>query len=124
MHSATASFRHSRLPAGVASAGLCPTSARLRHPQLIQSAGGTHSDFGRAPCGTECVVPPAKRRYVGRMKIRFEVPITVSQHARLEQVADEIGVSPRDLARLAIARMLNNPDEITGRKDQAARNAA
>jgi hypothetical protein len=47
-------------------------------------------------------------------KKRFEVPLTEHQHAKLEHMSDETGVSQRDLARLAIVRLLGNPDALLG----------
>ncbi len=48
--------------------------------------------------------------------VRFEVPLSASRHAELEQLSEHIGgVSPRDLARLAIVRLLNDPQVLTGR---------
>ena len=42
-------------------------------------------------------------------KIRFEVPITAQHHEALGHAAEEIGVSPRDLARIAIHKFLKEP---------------
>ncbi len=47
--------------------------------------------------------------------VRFEVPLSESRHAELEQLSEQIGVSPRDVARLAILRLLNDPQVLTGR---------
>jgi len=47
-------------------------------------------------------------------KIRFEVPITAQQHEALEHTAEEIAVSPRDLARIAIHRLLKEPNILNG----------
>jgi hypothetical protein len=43
-------------------------------------------------------------------KKRFEVPITAQQHEALEHAAEEIGISPRDLARIAIHKFLKEPN--------------
>lgn len=46
--------------------------------------------------------------------IRFEVPLTAQQYVKLGQVANEVGVNRRDLARLAIARLIAHPERLTG----------
>ena len=51
---------------------------------------------------------------------RFEVSLPAAQRAALEQLAEEAGVSSAGLARLAIARMLNDPTSLTGRKQARA----
>jgi len=55
---------------------------------------------------------------------RFEVALPADRRAGLEQLAREVGVSSADLARIAIGRLLANPDVITGRKDHPAQEAA
>lgn len=50
-------------------------------------------------------------------KIRFEVPLTLAQHAWLKQIADEKGTSPRDVVRDLIA-------EARGRDPNGERNLA
>jgi len=55
---------------------------------------------------------------------RFEVDLPANRRAGLEQLAKEIGVSSADLARIAIGRLLANPDFITGRKSDRQQEAA
>jgi hypothetical protein len=57
-------------------------------------------------------------------KIRFEVPLSPSRYGELEQLSRQIGVSPRDLARLAIFQLLANQDALLGRRSGAASEAA
>jgi hypothetical protein len=40
--------------------------------------------------------------------IRFEVPLAAERVAELEELSQETGVRPRDLARLAITQLLAN----------------
>jgi hypothetical protein len=47
--------------------------------------------------------------------IRFEVPLQPQRFAELERLAETIGISPRDLGRLAIVRLLANKSELLGR---------
>jgi hypothetical protein len=47
--------------------------------------------------------------------IRFEVPLKPDRFAELERLAETIGISPRDLGRLAIVRLLANKSELLGR---------
>jgi hypothetical protein len=53
-----------------------------------------------------------------RDRKRFEIVMPADRRAGLEQLAKEVGVSSADLARIAIGRLLANPDVITGRKDR------
>jgi hypothetical protein len=53
-----------------------------------------------------------------RDRKRFEIAMPADRRAGLEQLAKEVGVSSADLARIAIGRLLANPDVITGRKDR------
>ena len=55
---------------------------------------------------------------------RFEVVLPADRRAGLEQLAKEVGVSSADLARIAIGRLLANPDVITGRKSRPQSEAA
>jgi hypothetical protein len=59
-----------------------------------------------------------------RDRKRFEIVMPADRRAGLEQLAKEVGVSSADLARIAIGRLLANPDVITGRKDHPAQEAA
>jgi hypothetical protein len=51
---------------------------------------------------------------------RFEIAMPAARRVELEQLADELGTSSADLARLAIIRLLNNSDALTGRKQTRA----
>jgi hypothetical protein len=51
---------------------------------------------------------------------RFEVALPAVRRAELARLADDAGISSADLVRLAIVRLLANPDVITGRKSQEA----
>ena len=53
-------------------------------------------------------------------KIRFEVPITLAQHAWLKQVADEKGTSPRDVVRELIAEARGRDQSDGGARREAA----
>lgn len=46
------------------------------------------------------------------------------RRAELERLADGLGMSSADLARLAIVRLLNDPASLTGRKDGQREQAA
>jgi hypothetical protein len=49
-------------------------------------------------------------------KVRFEVPLEPARYAELERVAGEVGCSPRDIARLAIQRLLAGRDDLLGNR--------
>jgi hypothetical protein len=53
-----------------------------------------------------------------RDRKRFEIAMPASRRAELERLANDLGTSASDLARLAIIRMLNDPASLTGRKDR------
>ena len=55
---------------------------------------------------------------------RFEVSLPADRRAGLERLAQEVGVSSADLARIAIGRLLNDSASLTGRKDHPAQEAA
>jgi hypothetical protein len=55
---------------------------------------------------------------------RFEIAMPASRRVELERLADELGTSSADLARLAIIRMLNDPGSLTGRKKPVQEAAA
>jgi hypothetical protein len=59
-----------------------------------------------------------------RDRKRFEIVMPADRRAGLEQLAKEVGVSSADLARIAIGRLLADPDVITGRKDRPQSEAA
>jgi hypothetical protein len=59
-----------------------------------------------------------------RNQKRFEIVLPADRRAGLERLAKEVGVSSSDLARIAIGRLLANPDVITGRKDRPQSEAA
>ena len=59
-----------------------------------------------------------------RDRTRFEIVMPADRRAGLEQLAREVGVSSSDLARIAIGRLLANPDVITGRKSDRPQEAA
>ena len=46
--------------------------------------------------------------------IRFETGLTPAMHAELERLGKRLGTSPRDLARIAISRLLADRDVLTG----------
>jgi hypothetical protein len=48
-------------------------------------------------------------------QIRFEVPLSPARFAEIGRLAEQIEISPRDVARLAIARLLANKSELLGR---------
>jgi hypothetical protein len=56
----------------------------------------------------------AVRPYIVRMNndARFELRLPVQRRPQLEALADETGLSSADLARLAIGRLLANPEVI------------
>jgi hypothetical protein len=58
-----------------------------------------------------------------RDRKRFEIAMPSSRRAELERLADDLGTSASDLARLAIIRLLNDPDVLTG-KHRPAQEAA
>jgi hypothetical protein len=51
---------------------------------------------------------------------RFEIAMPATRRVELERLADELGTSSADLARLAIIRLLNDPASLTGRKQARA----
>jgi hypothetical protein len=51
---------------------------------------------------------------------RFEIAMPAIRRVELERLANELGTSSADLARLAIIRMLNDPGSLTGRKEREA----
>lgn len=71
-----------------------------------------------------CVVSPYFIRKVAdkekpmRDRKRFEIAMPASRRAELERLANDLGTSASDLARLAIIRLLNDPASLTGRKDR------
>jgi len=52
-----------------------------------------------------------------RDRRRFEIVMPAVRRAELERLANDLGTSSADLARLAIIRLLNNPASLTGRED-------
>jgi hypothetical protein len=59
-----------------------------------------------------------------RDRKRFEIAMPASRRAELERLANDLGTSASDLARLAIIRLLNDPASLTGRKDHPQSEAA
>jgi hypothetical protein len=51
---------------------------------------------------------------------RFEIVLPADRRAALGALAAEAGLSAAALARLAIVRMLNDPEVLTGRKQARA----
>jgi hypothetical protein len=51
---------------------------------------------------------------------RFEIVLPADRRAELAALAAEAGVTASALARLAIVRMLNDPEPLTGRKQARA----
>ena len=49
------------------------------------------------------------------MRERFEITIDEQRKRDLDALAAEVGISSRDLARLAIVRLLADPAPLTGR---------
>ena len=47
--------------------------------------------------------------------VRFEVTLQPARHRELEELSRAIGVSPRDLARLAIVQLLARREVLLGR---------
>ena len=52
--------------------------------------------------------------------VRFEVPLQPARHRELEALSRDLGVSPRDLARLAIVQLLARREVLLGRPQVAA----
>jgi len=55
--------------------------------------------------------------------VRFEVPLSPARYGELERLSERIGICPRDVARLAIAQLLENADGLL-RKSGVERPAA
>ena len=55
--------------------------------------------------------------------MRFEISLPTCRRRELDALTVETGLSASDLARLAITRMLNQADTLTGRKAILARDA-
>ena len=45
---------------------------------------------------------------------RFEVPLPPERYEQLGGLSERLGLCRRDVARLAIVRLLENPDQILG----------
>jgi hypothetical protein len=61
--------------------------------------------------GRKCVAATQFMRSSALMSskhVRFEVPLSPDRYGELERLSERIGICPRDVARLAIARLLEN----------------
>jgi hypothetical protein len=55
--------------------------------------------------------------------VRFEVPLSPSRYGELEELAHRFEISPRDIGRIAIVQLLENP-ALLGRADPVGRTGA